>query len=64
MMVKSGINFSSPFFLFFGAGCAHGALASQEKQSGLDGTVEAMCQNATKNSQRHPSAPSSVRDGT
>jgi hypothetical protein len=52
MMVKYGMNFSPSFFLFFGACCAHGALACQEKQSGLDRTVEAMCQNATKNSQR------------
>jgi hypothetical protein len=39
-------------FKFFVAFCAHGALACQEKQGGLDRTVEAMCQNATKNSQR------------
>jgi hypothetical protein len=29
-MVNSGIDFSSPFFLFFVACCAHGALACQE----------------------------------
>jgi hypothetical protein len=41
-------------FLFFRACCAHGALACQEKQGGLDRTVEAMCQNVTKNSERQP----------
>jgi hypothetical protein len=43
---------SSFLFLFFGACCAHSALACQEKQGGLDRTVEAMCQNGTKNNQR------------
>jgi hypothetical protein len=40
--------------LFFVTCCAHGALACQEKQSGLDRTVEAMCENVTKNSERQP----------
>ena len=31
IMVKTAIGFSSFLFLFFVAGCAHGALASQEK---------------------------------
>jgi hypothetical protein len=56
MIVNSGIYFSlfvGKTVLFFGADWAHGALACQEKaRAVLTGSVEAVCQTGTKNSER------------